>query len=36
LAMNAPAINDEPAIRPFSATSRVSAPNCWKVTDLLR
>ena len=36
LAMKAPNISDEPAIRPFSAISGVSAPNRWKVTDLLR
>src|ERR1700682_4849335 len=36
LAMKAPNIKDEPAIRPFSAISGVRAPNCWKVTDLER
>jgi hypothetical protein len=35
LAMKAPAISDEPAIRPLIATSGVSAPKRWKVTDLL-
>src|SRR3981189_3898134 len=36
LAMKAPDISDAPAITPFSATSGVRAPNCWKVTDLER
>src|SRR6185437_7124428 len=34
LAMKAPNIRDEPATRPFSATSAVSAPKRSKVTDL--
>jgi hypothetical protein len=34
LAMKAPNIKDEPAIRPFSAMSGVNAPKRWKVTDL--
>jgi hypothetical protein len=36
LAMKAPNISEAPATTPFSATSDVSAPNRWKVTDLLR
>ncbi len=35
LAMKAPAMSEEPAIRPCTSTSPVSAPNCWNVTDLL-
>src|SRR3954452_17735082 len=36
LAMKAPNISEEPAIRPLMATSEVSAPKRSKVTDLLR
>src|SRR5690242_2108371 len=36
LAMKAPTISDDPAIRPLSATSGVSAPNRSKVMDFER
>ena len=35
LAMKAPNISEEPATRPFSAISGVSAPKRSNVTDLL-
>src|ERR1700743_2750505 len=35
LAMKAPNIKEEPAIRPCNAMSGVRAPKRWKVTDLL-
>src|ERR1700749_3763632 len=34
LAMKAPAISEEPAIRPWIATSSVNAPKRWKVMAL--
>src|ERR1700674_3666085 len=36
LAMKAPDISGAPATRGLSATSGVSAPNCWEGTDLLK
>src|SRR5579863_6526792 len=35
LAMKAPNISEEPAVRPCSAISGVNAPKWWKVADLL-
>jgi len=34
--MNAPAISDDPAIRPLPTTSSGSAPKRWNVAALLR